>query len=307
MTGTKTSDPTLTDAIRQRSGRPLPDELQSPGPVIPKATIRLHTKIAHQLFFGRSGDAAHAFRDQSFSMFANNLNALWTCSKNDDPYADAKLIQIEEQINLVRTRVTELLKSLDNLLGSLEDAGIRVDAHESIRPVDIPISFRAVHAAVTAQLLGLVDRAIQKALMGRNFGLVTAQDWQRILDQSVAPMRHLFKLARFRASGATRDDFAANNARAAAAEEKLGQLPADILAGLRRPQLGPRQHASTSLLYGESSQSNAAGTSTADDSIVTQSLRAIGPGTAQSKEAAPTPTRSVAVSTRKRSVGNAHE
>lgn len=304
MTG-KTSEPTMAEAIRQRAGRTVHDEVQRPGPVIPKATIRLHTHIAHQLFFGRSQEVTHPFREQCFASFAGNLNALWTCAQGDDPYADAKLIQIEEQINLLRTRVSDLIQSIDSLLGSLEDSGIRVDAHQSIRPVDVPISFRTVHAAVAVQLLGNVDGAIRKALMARHFGLVTGQDWQRVLDQSAAPMRHLFKLAQFRASGATRDDFAANNARARAAEEKLGQLPADILNGTRRPLLGPRINATSSLLFGESNRN--AGVGTPDDSIVAQSLRAIAPVAPLPKETAPIPTRDVAVSARKRSVGNSDE
>jgi hypothetical protein len=86
-------------------------------------------------------------------------------------------------------------------------------------------------------------------------------------------MRHLFKLAQFRASGATRDDFAANNARARAALEKLGQLPADVLQGLRRPQLGPRPSKSSSLLFADSGDSASA----IDDSIVAQSLMAMNP------------------------------
>lgn len=262
----------MSSALRQRAGESMQED--RPGPVIPRATIRLHTYIAHQLFFGRKEGEGRQYRDQCFASFAANLTALWTCAQADDPYADARLIQIEEQIDVLRDKVTHLLQSLDNLLGSLEDSGIRVETHQSVRPVDVPIAFRTVHASVAVQILGSVDRAIQKALMARHFGLVTAQDWQRVLEQSTAPMRHLFKLAQFRASGATRDDFAANNARARAALEKLGQLPADVLQGLRRPQLGPRPGRGSSLLFaGGADSGDSMGAS--DDSIVAQSLKAM--------------------------------
>jgi integrating conjugative element protein (TIGR03761 family) len=271
MASKKESGTAMSNVLRQRAGETIQDD--RPGPVIPRATIRLHTYIVHQLFFGRKEGEGRQYRDQCFASFAANLSALWACARADDPYADAKLIQIEEQIDILRDKVTHLLQSLDNLLGSLEDSGIRVETHQSVRPVDVPIAFRTVHASVAVLILGSVDRAIQKALMARHFGLVTEQDWQRVLEQSVAPMRHLFKLAQFRASGATRDDFAANNARARAALEKLGQLPADVLQGLRRPQLGPRPSKSSSLLFADSGDSASA----IDDSIVAQSLMAMNP------------------------------
>ncbi|CBL45350.1 hypothetical protein HDN1F_35520 [gamma proteobacterium HdN1] len=265
-------DSKLTEAIRKRAGT-ANDEKARPGPIVPKATIRLHTNIAHQLFFGRAPDPNRPFRDQCFASFANNLSALWTFAQADDPYADAKLILIEEQIKAAREQIGDLTELLNELVESLQTSGIRIDAHQSTRPIDVPIAFRAVHAAVAIQLLGAVDSAIQKALLARHFGLISGQDWQRVLANSATPMRHLFKLALFRASGATRADFALNNDRAKVAVEKLGELPADILAGVRRPLLGPRTSNGngTSLLFGESR----AATDNSDDSIVAQSLRAI--------------------------------
>lgn len=267
------SDKDTASMIRQRSGAddlPRADH-DRPGPVQPKATIRLHTFIGHQLFFGRQQDSGRPGngREQCFTLFAGNLNSLWTCALADDPYADARLIQVEEQIDRVKAKLKELMALMDELLASMEDAGIRTEAQSSVRPVDVPIGFRAVHAAVAVQLLGLTDRVILKALTARHFGLVTAQDWQRILAQTVTPMRHLFELSRFRASGATRDDIAANNVRARAALEKLGQLPADILQGLRRPKLGPNP--SRSLVFAGEAGTAAEG----DDSILAQSLKAL--------------------------------
>lgn len=259
--------------IRQRAGSDeilRPADQERPGPVQPKATIRLHTFIGHQLFFGRQQDTSRPGngRDQCFTLFAGNLNSLWTCSMADDPYADARLLQVEEQIDRVKAQLKDLMALMDDLLASMEDAGIRAEAQSSVRPVDVPIGFRAVQAAVAVQLLGLTDRVILKALAAKHFGLVTSQDWQRILSQTVTPMRHMFELSRFRASGATRDDFAANNARARAALEKLGQLPDDILQGSRRPKLGPNP--SRSLVFSDNSEP-----ASMDDSMLAQSLKSL--------------------------------
>lgn len=260
-------------ALRQRSNvDPQQKERENsmPGPVIPKAIIRLHTFIGHNLFFGNAEKKDRPYREPAFTLYASTLNAVWAAAQNDDPYADATLLQIEDQIDRVKVMLNELLSTLSGLIESLESAGIQAVSHASIRPIDVPIAFRTVHAAVSIQLLGLTDQVIQKALMARHFGMVTAQDWQRILKSSVSPMRHLFSMsARFRASGATRDDFAANNARAAAAMEKLGQLPQDVLAGTRRPKLGPRQ--SRSLVFTERESAFSA----TDNSMVGESLKAL--------------------------------
>lgn len=256
-------------AIRKRSGVDDSHHDQSrPGPVQPKATMRLHTYLGHQLFFGRQDESnKRPFRNQSFVRFASNVNALWTCSKQDDPYADARLILIEEKIDGVRDQVKAIMGDLDEILDSLQESGIRPESHQSIHPVEVPLSLKSVHATVAVQVLGLVDRLIQKALMAKHFGLVTEQDWQRIMQQSVTPMRSLMQLSQFRASGACRDDFAANNARARSAIEKLGELPQDILEGTRRPKLGP--HPTKSLVF--SGVEDAA----EDDTLVGRSLKAL--------------------------------
>ena len=57
-------------------------------------------------------------------------------------------------------------------------------------------------------------------------------------------LRSLFGLAQsYQFTGATRDDFAANNARAEAARkmyEKFGEIPQDILEGTRRSNFARR-------------------------------------------------------------------
>src|SRR5690606_29296722 len=53
-------------------------------------------------------------------------------------------------------------------------------------------------------------------------------------------LRSTFTLAQqYRYSGAIRDDFAANNAVARAAREKYGEVPQDVLEGLRRSRFAP--------------------------------------------------------------------
>lgn len=63
------------------------------------------------------------------------------------------------------------------------------------------------------------------------------------IDEGAAVLRRLFGLAQnYKYSGAARDDFAANNAKAEAARkiyERYGELPQDILEGTRRSNFAP--------------------------------------------------------------------
>ncbi|HCG1680038.1 TPA: DUF1845 family protein, partial [Pseudomonas aeruginosa] len=69
------------------------------------------------------------------------------------------------------------------------------------------------------------------------------RDMEVWLDEGASVLRSLFGLAQsYQFTGATRDDFAANNARAEAARkmyEKFGEIPQDILEGTRRSNFAP--------------------------------------------------------------------
>lgn len=253
------STKTLKESIEQRLNPNQSSEPKKPGPIHSKAAMVLHTNHGHQLFFGkRTEESANGKiktrNKMGFLTFASNLSHLWTCAINDDPYADAKLIQIEDQLKKVEEKTSEIEKVIDDLIASLTDAGVTIVSDSSIKPIEVPISCRATQAAMTAPMVGKVDRVIKKALVAKQFGLMSGNDMSKILPFTVSPMRHLFSLSLFRASGATRSDFASMNAKAHAAIEKYGELPGDILDGSRKPKLGPRS--STSNNENDASSSN---------------------------------------------------
>lgn len=200
-----------------------------PGPIISTATIELHTRIAVDLFHGHKG----------FTWFAANLNKLWDLSLQDDPYADHRLILVEEQLPLLKQFLGHKVEEIGSLLGALSDVGIQPVSHQSVRPVNVPLACRATQAAAAVLQLAVLDQLAQRALLARHFGLLTDTDWQRCVREPVSAMRDLFALSEYQASGACRDDFAGTNARAQAARERLGEVPPEILTGLKRPTMGP--------------------------------------------------------------------
>lgn len=202
-----------------------------PGPIISAAAFELHTRIAVDLFHGHRG----------FTWFAGNLNKLWDLSMQDDPYADYRLILVEEHLPLLNQYLSQKMSEVDSRIGSLADAGIQPVSHQSVRPVVVPVKFRATQAAVAVLQLAALDRLTQKALMAKHFGLLTEDDWLNFVGRSAAAMRDLFLLSEHQVSGTCRDDFASKNARARGAMERLGDIPLEIMEGVKRPEMGPRR------------------------------------------------------------------
>jgi integrating conjugative element protein (TIGR03761 family) len=202
-----------------------------PGPILSTATIQLHTRIAVDLFHGHKG----------FTWFAANLNKLWDLSLQDDPYADYRLIQVEEQLALFSQYLSHKTEEVEGRLGALAIAGIQPVSHHSVRPVDAPLAFRATQAAAAVLQLAALDRLTQKALMVKHFGLLTESDWQSSVGSCTSAMRDLFAISEHQVSGASRDDFSSKNARSMEARERLGEIPAEIMEGLKRPSLGPKR------------------------------------------------------------------
>jgi integrating conjugative element protein (TIGR03761 family) len=202
-----------------------------PGPIISTATLQLHTRIAVDLFYGHRG----------FTWFAANLNKLWDLSLQDDPYADHRLIVIEEQLPLVAQYLANKTEEVESRLGELVGAGIQPISHQSVRPVKVPLAFRATQAAAAVLQVAALDRLTQKALMAKHFGLLAESDWQTSVSACANAIRDLFAISEHQARGVSRDDFASKNRQAQEALERLGEIPAEIMEGVKRPSMGPKR------------------------------------------------------------------
>lgn len=202
-----------------------------PGPIISTATLQLHTRIAVDLFHGHKG----------FTWFAANLNKLWDLSLQDDPYADYRLILIEEQLPLVTQYLAQKTGEVEERLGALVCAGIQPVSHQSARPVDVPLAFRATQAAAAVLQLAALDRLAQKALMAKHFGLLSGSEWKNSVGEGAGAMRDLFAISEYHTAGASRSDFASKTVRARDALERLGEIPAEIIEGVKRPSMGPKR------------------------------------------------------------------
>jgi integrating conjugative element protein (TIGR03761 family) len=104
----------------------------------------------------------------------------------------------------------------------------------------MPLFVNAQLGFMAVYLLADYDELARKLILAHHTALIDRSTLERWLNEGAHELRSLFSLAQqYRFSGCTRDDFAAKNAAARAALEKLGELPQDVLEGTRRSRYAP--------------------------------------------------------------------
>lgn len=223
-----------------------------PGRMRTQAEIILQTHIAHRLFYGRGHNNEEGLMPIiGLVRFSSNMNAIMGCAENDDPWADAMLIKIEDQFAAANVLIKKHIETMKNLMDGEEMEGINICHHGSLKPITVPMEFRTVYGFMGARLLAKLDKMVELMLLARHFGLFFQDDWFAMLGLkdtrrrkgkkgAGTEVRFLFGLsAKYRYTGATRDDVAANNEVARRAAAKYGELPQDILEGTRRAKHAP--------------------------------------------------------------------
>lgn len=110
----------------------------------------------------------------------------------------------------------------------------------NVQPVRLPLFVNAQLGFLAVYLLADYDDLARKLVLAHHTALIDRSTLERWLNEGAHALRSLFSLAQqFRYSGCTRGDFAAKNAAARAAIEKLGELPLDVLEGILRSRYAP--------------------------------------------------------------------
>jgi len=207
-------------------------------------TITLHTYHAVRIWNGvrRSDDSNEPrFRGvpgmQSYFAITNLLKLV---SSRDDPFADWWMLKLEERIELARKKMDGFTQTLDTVMKRIPSQ-MSISENLNQKPLVMPLYVSCYLGFHGIYLLEGYDRLVRKVLLANHIGLLGRADMESFVDQGSHELRSLVGLAwTFRNTGTSRDDIAANNARAREAIEKLGRPPEDILQGIRRSEFAPR-------------------------------------------------------------------
>ncbi|MCA1770346.1 MAG: TIGR03761 family integrating conjugative element protein [Halomonas sp.] len=204
-----------------------------------KIELTLHTHHAARVWKGRGVETG---RPQIIGMrqFLLICGAIKQNAAKDDPYADHWLLQLDAKLAEARAQLDQRLQELDSLMAQLPP---ELDVEENLnqQPLKIPVYTGGQHGWLALRLLIDFDRFVRRVMLAHHIALIGRRQMEEYVRVGGHFLRSLCastqKYPGF--SGATRDDFAANNAKARNAIEKFGALPDDVLSGKRRSEFAP--------------------------------------------------------------------
>lgn len=210
---------------------------QRPGGLRSEAELRVQTRQAQRLVTGRA-EKEGKNRIIGLVRFAMIIRRLWNSASLDDPYADWYLMVTLENLEHAREELVRLQQGVEQKLHRVN--GVDIAVAESLEPVRFPLQFPNPYGYMGAYLVADFDDLARTILTARHVGLMDRDSAERMLYQGGRLVRRVFESTQgWKHSGVTRDDMAANNAKARAAIEAMGELPQDVLSGQTRPRIGP--------------------------------------------------------------------
>lgn len=200
--------------------------------------LTLHTHHASRIWHGRA-PAEGRPGIIGLNGFVSIMTKMKRGAEQDDPYSDWWMIKIEDKLAATKAQLQTLREQVDQVLANVPPA-LSLGENLNVQPVRLPLFVNAQLGFMAVYLLADYDDLARRLILAHHTALIDRNTLERWLNDGAHQLRSLFGLAQqYRFSGAQRDDFAANNAAARAAREKLGDLPQDVLEGTRRSRFAP--------------------------------------------------------------------
>ncbi|MGP3790488.1 PFL_4669 family integrating conjugative element protein [Pseudomonas sp. B392_1p] len=200
--------------------------------------LTLHTHHASRIWHGRAASEGKP-GIVGLNGFIAIANKVKRGAEQDDPYSDWWMLRIEEKLAQTKDTLQVLREQVDQALADVPPA-LSLGENMNVQPVKLPLFVNAQLGFLAVYLLADYDDLARKLILAHHTALIDRSTLERWLNEGAHALRSLFSLAQqYRFSGCTRDDFAAKNAAARAAIEKFGELPQDVLEGVRRSRYAP--------------------------------------------------------------------
>jgi len=240
-------------------------------------SLTLHTHHASRVWHGRA-PAEGRPGIVGLNGFIAVMNKMKRGAEQDDPYSDWWMLRIEEKLAQTKETLQALREQIDLALADIPSA-ISLGENLNIQPVRLQLFVNAQLGFMAIYLLADYDNLARKLILAHHTALIDRSTLERWLNEGAHALRSLFSLAQqYRFSGCTRDDFAAKNAAARAAIEKFGELPQDVLEGVRRSRYAPP-------IVRRSALTTFAGLATGDDDFPAESADEPATGANDSEDA----------------------
>lgn len=217
--------------------------IQKPIPYVNRSTVQLHTTEAVALLHGKGLYKDHP-KIPSFYSFGKKLNHIWNQARDDNPYAEYALIQIEHQLDITFKKLAlfEKLLKRNKAQWDLPEGVIIVDC-EAIEPACITLNgaaFNTPHAKLLLILIAKFDSLMRTLKSYRQFNIIRNRRFHNVKRRAIRSIRACMHEARsYRASHVTRRDILEQTDAGVAAVTQFGIVSLAILKHQERSQYGP--------------------------------------------------------------------
>ncbi len=214
--------------------------------------LTLHSYHAVRLWQGRKPRTDEKHQGVlGLTGYISMCGTISNAAANDDPYADWMLIQIEERVEQAKKRLGTLKEEIQSIIDSIPSQ-LSISENLNVSPARLPVFVSTQAGYQGVYLIIQFDELARKLLLATHVGLLGRKDKEVLMDQAAHQLRSVFALTQnYRNTGVTRDDIAANNARAREAIEKYGLPPDEVLKGTIRSSYAPAIVRKTGLAAGE--------------------------------------------------------
>lgn len=201
-------------------------------------SLTLHTHHASRVWHGRAQTESKP-GIMGLNGFVAIMNRLRRGAEQDDPYSDWWMLRIEEKLSATKETLQLLREQVDQALADVPPA-LSLGENLNVQPVKLPLFVSSQLGFMAVYLLADYDELARRLILAHHTALIDRTTLEQWLNEGAHALRSLFSMAQqYRYSGTTRDDFASMNAAARAALEKFGELPQDVLEGVRRSRFAP--------------------------------------------------------------------
>lgn len=229
--------PPTTESATALSGAQGAQSDEDPGVLRGGALLTLHTRQAQRLVKGR-GYSADKPAIIGLIGFANLVRSVWHGARADDPYADWWMLKIHDALDQADRELAETSRAIADRLEGM--GALEIALPVSTKPSRVNLNFSNPYAFHAARVIGAFDALACQILSARHVGLLTRDEAEGMLHHAGRIVRRVLQSpVGYRFLGVTRRDVNHGTAKALQAIDAMGEVPGDVLAGVRRAPHAP--------------------------------------------------------------------
>lgn len=202
--------------------------------------LTLHTKSSIRLWNGRKAKEGEKYGVLGFAGFARRMKMIEDNIQNDDPYALYHFDQVQKAVKELESFYLSFEDDIQAIMATVPKS-LKIPDVSSTTPIIYPVKFASrVGFAGLYQLIKL-DELVLEILKAAHIAKISSKEKSKMIYTLENKMRYVFGLTfKYRFMDVTRDDIAANNAKAQRAIEALGEIPTPYLTGEIEVDNAPR-------------------------------------------------------------------